>query len=70
MLGFDEIDVQIVRGEHGAAHGRHGDRRWSQAQLAKDFGDQPMDDPVAAARAVVRGAVLEQAGAGVVTTRA
>ena len=59
---FDEVDREVVVGEHAAADRRDADRPWGEVQLVEQLGHQSVDDPVAAARAVVGGRVDEATG--------
>ena len=53
MRRLDEVDVEVVVGEDAAADRGDADRSRAERQLVEQLGHEPMDDPVAAARAVV-----------------
>ena len=50
---LDEVDVEVVVGQHRAAHRRDADGALADAQLVDHLGHQAVDDAVDAARAVV-----------------
>ncbi len=48
-----EVHVEVLVGQHRAPHRRHADRPLPDAQFVYHLGDEPVDNPVGAARAVV-----------------
>ena len=60
MGGFDEVDVEIVVGHHGATYWRDADGFVVNAELFEHFGDDAVDGAVSAARAVVERFVRQQ----------
>ena len=60
VLRLEEVEMQVVVGEHRATHGGDRDRPPTDAQFLEHLGHEPVDHAVPAARAVVRGLVLEQ----------
>ena len=56
---LDHVHVQVVVCQHRAADRGDADRPALDAELVDNLGQYPMRDPVAAARAVVRRAVLQ-----------
>ena len=59
---LDDVDLEVVVEEHAASGGRDADGLVGQAHLLDDFHEQPVDDAVAAPRAVVEVRFLEQLG--------
>ena len=59
MGGLGVADIEIIKGEHRAAHRAHKDGPLLQAELLDDLGDVAVDDAVAAAGAVMRAVPLE-----------
>ena len=62
VRGLHEVDVEVVIGEDGATDGRDRDGVGRQVELGHDFGEQPVDDAVAAPGAVVGGSVDQDVG--------
>ena len=60
--GLVHIAVEVVIGEHGAAHGGHADHLAVQVHLVDDLGHQTVDDTVVAAGAIMELLVSEQLG--------
>jgi len=56
---LDHVHVEIIVREHGASDRRDANCPAADVELVDHFGDEPMRDPVAAARTVVRRAILE-----------
>jgi hypothetical protein len=59
MRDLDHIDVKVIVSEHGAADRCDADGSASYAQLVYCLGNEPMNDAVSAAGAVMCGPVLE-----------
>src|SRR5665647_2708760 len=55
---LDEVDADVVVCEDGAPDRCHGDGPRAKSKLAQDLRDQPVDDPVPAAGAVVGAATV------------
>ncbi len=53
MGGLAAIDVEVVVGEHSAAHRGHADGALANPQLVDDLCHQAMDEAMGTARAVV-----------------
>ena len=51
--GFDEVDIKVVVGHHGATHGGDADGAVVNAELFEHFGDDAVHGAVTAAGAVV-----------------
>ena len=57
MRRLHEVHVEVVVGEYGAADWGNGDGMGGQIQFSQYFGQKPVNDAVAATRAIVSGAV-------------
>ena len=54
VRGLHRVDLEIMIHQHRAADRRDQDRPFADAQLVNRFSDQPVDQAVGAARAIVR----------------
>jgi len=59
MRRFYHIHIEVVIGKDGASGGRHTDRDSPYIHLVDHFCDEPVDDAVAATRAVMKGGFFQ-----------